>query len=131
MITATIFKLPVSSTHSIVGAMMGFGIVAYGAEAIKWKVFAKIGKSFHLVFMTFFVRVRAYFNMNVKRFILCLVSSWVISPLMSGLISSCFYVILQYFVLKKVNKELRNLQSLWKLYLFIFICFRMILIMLR
>ena len=66
MITATIFKLPVSSTHSIVGAMMGFGIVAYGAEAIKWNTFAKIGKSFYLVFMTFFVRVRAYFNVTVK-----------------------------------------------------------------
>ncbi|XP_046864585.1 sodium-dependent phosphate transporter 2-like isoform X2 [Xenia sp. Carnegie-2017] len=86
LITATIFKLPVSSTHSIVGAMMGFGIVAYGAEAIKWKEFAKI------------------------------VSSWVISPLMSGLISSCFYVILQYFVLKKNDSYHAALKALPVIY---------------
>jgi phosphate/sulfate permease len=30
------------------------------------------------------------------------VASWVISPLMAGVISSCFYLALQYFVLKKV-----------------------------
>jgi phosphate/sulfate permease len=43
LIIATAAKLPVSSTHSIVGAMMGFGLVAYGGKAIKWKEFGKIG----------------------------------------------------------------------------------------
>lgn len=46
LVIATALKLPVSSTHSIVGAMMGFGIVAYGGKAIKWKEFAKIGIAF-------------------------------------------------------------------------------------
>ncbi len=43
LIIATAAKLPVSSTHSIVGAVMGFGLVAYGGKAIKWKEFIKIG----------------------------------------------------------------------------------------
>ena len=71
LIIATAAKLPVSSTHSVVGAVMGFGLVAYGAKAIKWKEFGKI------------------------------VASWVISPLMAGAISCCFYLALQFFVLKK------------------------------
>ena len=43
LIIATAAKLPVSSTHSVVGAMMGFGLVAYGGNGIKWKEFGKIG----------------------------------------------------------------------------------------
>ncbi len=33
---STIFSLPVSTTHSIVGGMVGFGIMAAGLNAIQW-----------------------------------------------------------------------------------------------
>ena len=46
LIIATAAKLPVSSTHSIVGAMMGFGLVACGGKGIEWKEFAKIGTEY-------------------------------------------------------------------------------------
>ncbi|MCD6118272.1 inorganic phosphate transporter [bacterium] len=49
--------LPVSTTHSIVGAVMGFGIVAYGFGAVNWNVAVAI------------------------------VLSWVISPLFGGILS--------------------------------------------
>jgi len=49
--------LPVSTTHSIVGAVMGFGIVAYGFGAVNWNVAGAI------------------------------VLSWVISPLFGGILS--------------------------------------------
>ncbi len=34
---ATYQNLPVSTTHSIVGAMIGFGVVAGGLSAVNWK----------------------------------------------------------------------------------------------
>ena len=43
LVIATAAKLPVSSTHSVVGAVMGFGLVAYGGKGIRWKEFGKIG----------------------------------------------------------------------------------------
>jgi PiT family inorganic phosphate transporter len=48
---------PVSTTHSIVGALVGFAIVGIGPEAVNW---AKIGK---------------------------IIASWVVSPLIGGTIS--------------------------------------------
>ena len=43
LIISTGAKLPVSSTHSVVGAMMGFGLVATGGKAINWQEFGLIG----------------------------------------------------------------------------------------
>ena len=37
-------------------------------------------------------------------FFVFLVASWVISPIMAGVISSIFYLALQFFVLKKVSQ---------------------------
>jgi PiT family inorganic phosphate transporter len=36
MLVATLTALPVSSTHSIVGAIIGFGLVAGGPKAVNW-----------------------------------------------------------------------------------------------
>ena len=43
LIVATYFKLPVSGTHSIVGATMGYALVAHGLAGVKWKTFGLIG----------------------------------------------------------------------------------------
>ena len=48
---------PVSTTHSIVGAIAGFGVVGLGLDSIQWGVFGRI------------------------------VASWVVSPLLSGTLS--------------------------------------------
>lgn len=52
---------PVSTTHSIVGAIVGFAIVGVGFEAVKW---SKVGT---------------------------IVISWVISPLTAGIIAYCIF----------------------------------------
>ena len=42
---ATIFGLPVSTTHSIVGAVVGFGIISIGAGGVNWIEIIKIAVS--------------------------------------------------------------------------------------
>lgn len=62
---ASYFGLPVSTTHSIVGSLVGFGAVVGGFHAVKWD--------------------------NV----LFIVSSWVISPLAGGALSYYIFTILR------------------------------------
>ncbi len=42
LLVATYYSLPVSTTHSIVGAVMGFGIFAIGPSAVDWTVVQSI-----------------------------------------------------------------------------------------
>ncbi len=57
---ATYFKAPVSTTHSIVGGVMGAGIAAYGFSIVSWGTMGKIAMS------------------------------WVISPVLGGIIAAVF-----------------------------------------
>ncbi len=62
---------PVSTTHSIVGAVVGFAAVGLGMEAVHWE---KVGK---------------------------IVMSWVISPLTSGIIAFLIFQSVQYLILRQ------------------------------
>ncbi len=42
LVAATFFGLPVSTTHSIVGAIVGFGVVGLGADVVNWGKVAQI-----------------------------------------------------------------------------------------
>jgi len=69
---ATYFKAPVSTTHSIVGGVMGGGIAATGFSIVAWDTMGKIA------------------------------ASWIISPVLGGLIASGFlYLIKTQIVYKK------------------------------
>jgi PiT family inorganic phosphate transporter len=62
---ATAFGAPVSTTHSIVGGIMGAGIVSSGWGLVNWLTMAKIA------------------------------ASWVISPVLGGLMAALFLYIIQ------------------------------------
>lgn len=66
---ATHLGLPVSTTHSIVGAVVGFALVAAGTAGINW------GK------------------------VMQIVASWVISPVMGGLISCTVFIFVRNRIL--------------------------------
>jgi PiT family inorganic phosphate transporter len=66
---ATYFKLPVSTTHSIIGGVVGFGLVSVGFAGIKWKV------------------------------VLFVVLSWIISPVFGGIIAFTIFSIIKKFIL--------------------------------
>lgn len=71
---ATILGAPVSTTHSVVGGVVGAGIAALGFEAIVWPTIAKI------------------------------VASWVISPLTGGILAAIFLVVINTTILAKQDK---------------------------
>jgi len=66
---ATYFKLPVSTTHSIIGGVVGFGLVSVGFAGITWKV------------------------------VLHVVLSWIISPVFGGIIAFTIFSIIKKFIL--------------------------------
>ncbi|XP_060082876.1 sodium-dependent phosphate transporter 2-like isoform X2 [Ylistrum balloti] len=88
LFVATLLKLPVSTTHSIVGATVGFSLVAHGIQGINWK---KIG---------------------------LIVGSWFVSPLMSGIITVFSFWIVKKLVLKRDDPFSAGLQMLPVFYAF-------------
>ena len=68
---ASSFGMPVSTTHSIVGAVAGVGIVAFGASAIDWWVLAQI------------------------------VASWFISPVAGGLLACLLFTLIRRAILMR------------------------------
>jgi sodium-dependent phosphate transporter len=73
LLSATALALPVSTTHTIVGSIMGFSIVAKGFSSINWPIIRNI------------------------------VISWVVSPLATGIVAFCFFGTLRMFVMKSEN----------------------------
>ena len=73
LVGATRFGLPVSTTHSIVGAIVGFGAVAIGPDAVNW------GK------------------------IMQIVLSWLTSPLLAGVIAFFIFQITRSKVLDRAD----------------------------
>jgi len=88
LLIATCFGWPVSTTHTIVGAIVGFGCVNIGFQAVKWVE------------------------------ILYIVSSWIISPIMGGLISYALFMSVHAFILNKDNPSY-HAKRLVPVYIFI------------
>jgi PiT family inorganic phosphate transporter len=71
---ATMMRAPVSTTHSIVGGVMGAGIAAAGFKIVSWTTMAKIA------------------------------ASWVISPVLGGIIAAVFLFSIKKSIVFKDDK---------------------------
>ena len=74
LLIASLRGWPVSTTHTIVGAIVGFGIYALGFDKINWSVVSNIGLS------------------------------WITSPLSSAIVAALFYYICKELILKENTK---------------------------
>ena len=71
---ATYIGAPVSTTHSVVGGVMGAGIAAVGFSLVNWSTMTKIA------------------------------ASWVISPLLGGIIAAIFLAFIKTFIIYQEDK---------------------------
>ena len=74
LIIASLRGWPVSTTHTIVGAIVGFGIYSLGVESINWSVVSNIA------------------------------ISWITSPVSSAIVAAIFYYICQEILMKRESK---------------------------
>lgn len=75
MLSATFFGMPVSTTHAIVGAVLGMTIVGAGAACVNW----------------------GYPGL------LTIVASWFVSPLLAGALSAAMHIAIQTVVFKVLS----------------------------
>ena len=85
LFTASYLEMPVSTTHSCIGGMIGMTIAIKGSNCVIWykalDTFPYIGGVFGMVL------------------------SWFISPILSGLISSSLYSIIRVTILRKKYED--------------------------
>ena len=93
LLAATRLGLPVSTTHAIVGAIVGFGAVSIGSEAVNW---GKVGQ---------------------------IVASWVTSPLLAGALAFFTFQLTRALVLDRPDpvRQLRRLGPAFFFYVFFII----------
>jgi PiT family inorganic phosphate transporter len=90
LLGATRFGLPVSTTHAIVGAIVGFGAVAIGPDAVRW---GKVGQ---------------------------IVASWLTSPLLSGVLAYLIFQLTRSMVLDRDDplSQVRRIGPFFFFYVF-------------
>ncbi|KAK9909250.1 hypothetical protein WJX75_009502 [Coccomyxa subellipsoidea] len=84
MLVATWAAMPVSTTHAIVGAVLGMTVVGAGATCVKWGYPGLVA----------------------------IVASWFVSPVFAGLLSGAILVAIKRFVLEVREPEKRAFQLL-------------------
>lgn len=88
LLIATSMGWPVSTTHSIVGAIVGFAVVALGFDAVKW---SKVGT---------------------------IAASWVVSPVLAGIISFLLFRSVQRLILDTAD-PFQNAKRYVPLYMYL------------
>ncbi|KAI4881511.1 hypothetical protein NFI96_012331, partial [Prochilodus magdalenae] len=81
-LVASFLRLPISGTHCIVGATIGFSMVARGHQGVRWLELLRI------------------------------VASWFLSPLLSGIMSAILFYFVRKFILNKDDSMVNGLRAL-------------------
>ncbi|KAG8467138.1 hypothetical protein KFE25_000454 [Diacronema lutheri] len=84
---ATYLELPVSTTHSVIGSLIGMSLVAVGSDCVVWNA-----PSSEFPFV---------------KGVASIVLSWVFSPVLSGIFAAGVYLFVRTFVLRSANSTER------------------------
>jgi len=84
LMLATYLSLPVSTTHSIVGGVVGMTMVGAGPSCLNWKMKGGLGG---------------------------IVASWFISPALSGLMAAVSYRLSKFFIMESKNPRQTTLRA--------------------
>jgi len=94
LVMATYFGLPVSTTHSIVGSLVGVGMTFGGGSAVTWLNAEKTGLG------------------RLKNSMVGVVASWVLSPVISAVIAVFIFLVVRTAVLRRANPYRNGLMFL-------------------
>ncbi|KAJ2558961.1 hypothetical protein EV175_000561 [Coemansia sp. RSA 1933] len=84
VLSASRYGIPVSTTHSIVGAIIGVGIAAFGGDAIQWG-YSGVAK---------------------------IITSWFVSPVVAGIATAIVYLPTRFFILESTNSLERGIMAI-------------------
>jgi sodium-dependent phosphate transporter len=87
LILASYLEMPVSTTHSCVGGMIGMTMIARGSSCVTW--YAKTSQ---------FPYVKG---------VVAIIVSWLLSPILSGIFASVLFVVLRNLILRSSNSYKR------------------------
>lgn len=83
LLIATYLKAPVSTTHSIIGAVLGFGLIFGGRDAITWNDDIP--------------------EFPYKKGVVTVFLSWFVAPVLAGIISTIIFLSNRFFILRRKN----------------------------
>lgn len=88
---ATRIGMPVSTTHSILGGVLGFGFGALGPNGVKWVGYDDNG------------------NVEIKAGVIQVFLAWIIAPVLSGVAGAIIFTITKYGVMLRSNPTMKGL----------------------
>ncbi|GJN70025.1 phosphate-sensing transcription factor [Purpureocillium lilacinum] len=88
---ATRFGMPVSTTHSILGGVLGMGIGALGGGGVTWVGYKKDG------------------SVDIKQGVVQVFLAWIIAPVLSGAFAAIIFLLTKYGVLLRSNPTMKGL----------------------
>ncbi|KAI8692648.1 hypothetical protein LRP88_07581 [Fusarium phalaenopsidis] len=88
---ATRFGFPVSTTHSILGGVLGMGVGALGGSGITWIGYKENG------------------SVDIQQGVVQVFLAWIIAPMLSGVFGSLIFLFTKYGVLLRNNPAMKGL----------------------